>query len=66
MKSDKPEHYDNIDNIYEIIWNLLDKGKMDRKSPFHQAYLATYNENYPSIRTIIFQFSFMTMTKRYK
>ena len=53
MKSDKPEHYDNIDNIYEIIWNLLDKGKVDRKSPFHQAYLATYNENYPSIRTII-------------
>ena len=53
MKSDKPEHYDNIDNIYETIWNLLDKGKKDINSPFHQAYLATHSDNYPSIRTVV-------------
>ena len=53
MKSDKPDHYDNIDNIYETIWHLLDKGIRDINSPFHQAYLATHSELYPSIRTIV-------------
>ena len=53
MKSDKPEHYDNIDNIYKTIWKLLDKGKKDINSPFHQAYLATHSNNYPSIRTVV-------------
>ena len=52
-KSDKPDHYDNIDIIYKTIWNLLDKGKKDINSPFHQAYLATHSELYPSIRTIV-------------
>ena len=53
IKSDKPDHYDNIDRIYELIWKLLDLGKRDTNSPFHQAYLATHNENFPSIRTIV-------------
>ena len=53
MKSDKPDHYDNIDEIYETIWNLLDKGKKDINSAFHQAYLATHSDHYPSIRTIV-------------
>ena len=53
MKSNKPSHYDNIDNIYETIWNLLDKGKKDINSAFHQAYLATHSDHYPSIRTIV-------------
>ncbi len=53
MKSDKPDHYDNIDEIYETIWNLLDKGKKDINSPLHQAYLATHSDHYPSIRTVV-------------
>ena len=53
MKSDKPKHYDNIDSIYELIWELLDIGQKDINSPFHQAYLATHNNNYPSIRTVV-------------
>ena len=53
MKSDKPNHYDNIDEIYETIWSLLDKGKKDIKSTFHQAYLATHSDHYPSIRTVV-------------
>ena len=53
MKSDKPDHYDNIDEIYETIWNLLDKGKKDINSPLRQAYLATHSDHYPSIRTVV-------------
>ncbi len=53
MKSDKPNHYDNIDKIYETVWNLLDKGKKDINSPFHQVYLATHSNHYPSIRTVV-------------
>ena len=53
MKSAFPEHYNNIDNIYESIWNLLEIGKKDRDSEFHQAYLATHSDNHPSIRTVV-------------
>ena len=53
MKSAFPEHYNNIDNVYESIWNLLEIGKKDRNSEFHQAYLATHSDNHPSIRTVV-------------
>jgi len=53
MKSDFPKHYNDIDYIYESIWNLLEIGKKDRNSEFHQAYLATHSDNHPSIRTVV-------------
>ena len=56
MKSDLPKHYNNIYNIYESIWHLLELGKKDRNSDFHQAYLATHNDNYPSIRTVVLRY----------
>ena len=53
IKKDKPDHYENIDYIYELIWELLQRGKDDINSPFHQAYLATHADKYPSIRTVV-------------
>ena len=53
IKIDKPDHYDNIDNIYKSIWELLRTGNDDINSPFHQGYLATHSNSYPSVRTVV-------------
>ena len=53
MKLDKPDHYDKIDTVFKTIWTVLDEGVRNIKSPFHQGYLATHSNSYPSIRTIV-------------
>ena len=53
MKIDKPEHYDDIDNIYQLIWELLEFGKKNSNSDIHQGYLATHSGSFPSVRTVV-------------
>ena len=50
---DKPDFYDDLEKTYEEIWKLLIIGKAKAKSEFHQGYLATYNNEFPSIRTVV-------------
>ena len=50
---DKPDFYNDLDKIVDAIWDLLLIGKNKSKSEFHQGYIATYNNNYPSIRTVV-------------
>ena len=52
-KQDKPDFYDDLEKTYEEIWKLLIIGKAKAKSEFHQGYLATYNNEFPSIRTVV-------------
>ena len=35
MKNNKPDYYNDIDKVYEKIWDLLYKGLKNRDSPFH-------------------------------
>ena len=50
---DKPDFYDDLEKTYEEIWKLLIIGKAKAKSEFHQGYLATNNNEFPSIRTVV-------------
>ncbi len=50
---DKPDFYNDLDKIVDALWDLLLIGKNKSKSEFHQGYIATYNNNYPSIRTVV-------------
>ena len=35
MQKYKPDYYNDIDKVYEKIWDLLNKGLKNRNSPFH-------------------------------
>ena len=48
-----PIYYNDLDLIYETIWTLLITGKKDRNSDFHQCYIASHSNPYPSIRTVV-------------
>jgi pyridoxamine 5'-phosphate oxidase len=48
-----PDHYNDIDKIYDEIWSRLKIGKKDRNSEFHQCYVASSGNNFPSIRTVV-------------
>ena len=48
-----PTHYNNIDEIYVQIWALLEEGKKNRKSEFHNFYIANNSNLYPSLRTVV-------------
>ena len=50
---DKPDFYNELDKIVDALWDLLLIGKNKSKSEYHQGYIATYNNNYPSIRTVV-------------
>ena len=50
---DKPDFYNDLDKTVDALWDLLLIGKNKSKSEFHQGYIATYNNNYPSIRTVV-------------
>ena len=50
---DLPNHYDDLDLIYNEIWTSLIRGKKDSKSEFHQCYVSTYSDDYPSLRTVV-------------
>jgi hypothetical protein len=48
-----PDHYNDIDKIYEEIWSRLKIGKKDRNSEFHQCYVASTGNEFPSVRTVV-------------
>ena len=48
-----PDHYNDIDKIYEEIWSRLKIGKKDRNSEFHQCYVASAGNEFPSVRTVV-------------
>ncbi|MAE37278.1 MAG: pyridoxamine 5'-phosphate oxidase [Pelagibacteraceae bacterium] len=50
---DLPNHYDDLDLIYNEIWTSLIRGKKDSKSEFHQCYVSTHSDDYPSLRTVV-------------
>jgi pyridoxamine 5'-phosphate oxidase len=50
---DLPDHYDDLDLIYNEIWTSLIRGKKDSKSEFHQCYVSTYSDDYPLLRTVV-------------
>ena len=50
---DLPNHYDDLDLIYNEIWISLIRGKKDSKSEFHQCYVSTHSDDYPSLRTVV-------------
>ena len=35
MTKNKPEYYNNLDNIYLKVWELLNSGLKNRNAPFH-------------------------------
>ena len=49
----KPDFYNDLDKIVDVLWDLLLIGKNKSKSEFHQGYISTYNDKYPSIRTVV-------------
>tara|TARA_B100000674_G_scaffold133607_1_gene103234 strand:- start:1959 stop:2588 length:630 start_codon:yes stop_codon:yes gene_type:complete len=51
--NDKPDFYNDLDKIIDAVWDLLLIGKNKSKSEFHQGYISTYSNNYPSIRTVV-------------
>ena len=53
IKNDKPDHYNDIDQIYRSIWELLISAKKESSSHLHQAYLSTHSDEFPSIRTVV-------------
>ena len=48
-----PDHYNDIDKIYDEIWSRLRIGKKDRNSEFHQCYVASSGNEFPSVRTVV-------------
>ena len=44
MKNNKPDYYNDIDKVYEKIWDLLYKGLKNRDSPFHIPVFICGNE----------------------
>ena len=48
-----PDHYNDIDKIYDEIWSRLKIGKKDRNSEFHQCYVASTGNEFPSVRTVV-------------
>ena len=48
-----PDHYNDIDKIYDEIWSRLKIGKKDRNSEFHQCYIASFGSDFPSVRTVV-------------
>ena len=44
---------DDIDKIYDEIWSRLKIGKKDRNSEFHQCYVASTGNEFPSVRTVV-------------
>lgn len=51
--SNLPDHYNDIDKIYDEIWSRLKIGKKDRNSEFHQCYVASTGNEFPSVRTVV-------------
>ena len=47
------ENHNNTNEIYENIWECLDKGVNDRFSDYHTFSLATSPENIAEIRTVV-------------
>ena len=43
MQINKPNYYNDLDNIYLKIWDLLEKGLADRNSSFHIPVFITEN-----------------------
>ena len=50
---DKPNFYDDLEKTYENIWDQLIIGKSKSKSELHQGYISTFNESFPSVRTVV-------------
>ena len=45
MQKNKPDYYNNIDNVYLKIWELLNFGLQNRNAPFHIPVFISGNEN---------------------
>ena len=50
---DKPDFYDDLEKTYDNIWDQLIIGKSKSKSELHQGYISTFNESFPSVRTVV-------------
>ena len=50
---DKPDFYNDLEKTYENIWEQLIIGKSKSKSELHQGYISTFNNNFPSVRTVV-------------
>ena len=50
---DIPDFYDDLDKTYENIWDQLIIGKSKSKSELHQGYISTFNDSFPSVRTVV-------------
>ena len=50
---DKPDFYNDLDKTYENIWDQLIIGKSKSKSELHQGYISTFNDSFPSVRTVV-------------
>ena len=51
--TDKPNFYNDLDEVLNTIWDLLIIGKSKAKSEFHQGYISTITNDFPSIRTVV-------------
>ena len=51
MKKNKPEYYNDLDNIYSKVWNLLNSALKNRNSPFHIPIFICGNK--PDARIIV-------------
>ena len=45
MQKNKPDYYDDLNNIYSKIWNLLNMGLKNRNAPFHIPVFICGNKN---------------------
>ena len=45
MQTNKPNYYNNLDNVYLKIWDLLNKGLKDRNASFHIPVLICGDKN---------------------
>ena len=53
MQTNKPDFYNNLDNIYSKIWSLLDQGLKNRNAQFHIPVFICGGKNYPNGRIVV-------------
>ena len=53
MQKNKPDYYNNLDNIYSKIWKLLSFGLQNRNTPFHIPVFICGNKNNFNGRVVV-------------
>ena len=53
MEKNKPDYYNDLDEVYFKIWDLLSSGLKNRNAPFHIPVFICGNKNKPDGRIVV-------------